>query len=487
MDQVIFAKFSDERNSSFQLSTKILIDSMGEKYALKKAKTGNANRHLQQMAKKNVALQEAYRANSRIEIVQPIAVTKQNELVTVTYPFLDFPRLSTVLEKKLQINFNSYQKLICDFYDNIKSIENKVEFRSTKAFEDVFGNIFFKETIIASPILNIDATFENIFISGNEDDFIYNIIDTEWTFEFPIPLGYSIYRSLITSMSFSQLTDEKKNKMWTVLDISKDELDQFEKMDKSFQKYVKGQNPLEKNYSTLLEPALDIRYVDIESYFIKPYTISNGIKEEMFYINSVSGYTIAVHGGKIKFSPIGEGKGAVFRLKDLYFKSPSGVKKSIDKFIWNGLCVEDIYYATAETFFLLESDKEAMLGIDFVILYCDESTVDSLQHLENEKIKLVEKANFLEQEILNVGDQKNQEIELHVIQFEKIISELTEKIAKYEETILSLGDDLQNIKVEKSLIEQSAHELEYKLDKITTSNIFKRETFIRSLNKNNNS
>ena len=112
-------------------------------------------------------------------------------------------------------------------------LSHRKEFVMTEQFREVFGDVTLPEHLQAGCGLDIDMIFPNLILDENG----WNLLDYEWTFDFPIPYHYVIYRALFYE-SLEQ--DEKEFVLDEWLDragITAAEVSAYGQMELSFQQY----------------------------------------------------------------------------------------------------------------------------------------------------------------------------------------------------------------------------------------------------------
>lgn len=126
----------------------------------------------------------------------------------------------------------------------IRNGTNNRQFVMTEAFGQVFGevdtDIFTGEN--CSEVSDIDLTLPNIIVNKDGD---WNVIDYEWTFFFPIPQNFLIYRMLFFLHLDNPGIDElSMDKLLSFAGIGDLQAGAFAEMEKAFQNFVTaGQEP----------------------------------------------------------------------------------------------------------------------------------------------------------------------------------------------------------------------------------------------------
>lgn len=97
--------------------------------------------------------------------------------------------LDRLLEKR---KIEKFQKILREYMELIlQTAENP--FCMTEEFRKVFGDVKLREGFYSAPVTDIDMVLSNIFIDEKGE---WTLIDYEWTFLFPIPIQFVLYRIL---------------------------------------------------------------------------------------------------------------------------------------------------------------------------------------------------------------------------------------------------------------------------------------------------
>ena len=205
MEKIIYEKLSNERNPRFNIITDI-VEREGKKLVIKRPYDDKAVEHINRVFDSYRGLQE---------IVQGSAFcVNQSQLVdgAIESEYLEGEHLTMAdADQYIQAVKTTYMK-------------NAVEFECTPEFEEVFGHVDLPRGILAAKYLDVDLIFENI-IKTNKG---WEIIDYEWTFDFPIPIKYVFYRA----SKFSDLPEH-------LVEISDVEKAAYQQMEDHFQsKYI---------------------------------------------------------------------------------------------------------------------------------------------------------------------------------------------------------------------------------------------------------
>ncbi|MBE6119176.1 MAG: glycosyltransferase [Erysipelotrichaceae bacterium] len=201
------------------------------------------------------SIKNAYNKLSSVYSETNIALNRFDEANDSLYfEYVDGTPLDIILDEEYSKNgYQGFLKLIKKYIELIKGKDNLVDFVETSDFNNVFGQVSFDSSIEALKVANIDACFANIIVNGDT----WNLIDYEWTFDFPIPLNYIIYRSLELYISHTAKRHVLyAENIYEDLGIDSNQIKQFRKMDKAFYAYALGNN---HSFSDALKERVDAK------------------------------------------------------------------------------------------------------------------------------------------------------------------------------------------------------------------------------------
>ena len=231
MKQIIYSKYSNERDAKFQIRTDILKNENGDRYVHKIALNTESIKHIDNINTSYLLLTELYK-DSKISVPKCTRIDKGVELEYITG--------NTFAEKLDKLFFSEdYSQLVEKIKEYTKVItgDNVKKFTITEKFVEVFGEVQLPTTLLAaSDINNIDLIFDNIIINNK-----WNIIDYEWTFNFLIPINFIIYRAIKIYIDGSQKRNELRHLgIYKLLGITNKEISAYDVMEENFQRYVSG-------------------------------------------------------------------------------------------------------------------------------------------------------------------------------------------------------------------------------------------------------
>ena len=244
MEQILYAKYSNERDYKFQLVTEI-IQNKDKKIVRKRALNQEAYSHIDYIANIFENL-NSYCKGSNFCINRCQLINEKLE-----FEYLQGDTLSEILNNYLEVgNYSVVDNIIVNYLNDLINLPHKNYFKKTEEFVKVFGDVQLQEDLLSYNLCNIDATFFNVIPKKN----FWFVFDYEWTFEFPIPVNYLLYRILYYFFrDKDQKVLHKLKNFYSLYGIDETQKSIFFEMEKNFQAYIKG-NVLNTNelYQTLL-------------------------------------------------------------------------------------------------------------------------------------------------------------------------------------------------------------------------------------------
>jgi phage terminase small subunit len=231
--KILYIKYSNDRAQQFCIRTELIERADKTHFFRKSAEWEIGRKHIEHIAAAGEALTKHYDGSrfvmNRCELLGGSAVLEYLAGHTLE------EELDLLLEQK---QVDQVIEKITDAVNEIRQIKEQTEFVITSEFKQVFGSLTLPEGLKAAPVTNIDLIFSNILINDK-----WNVIDYEWTFFFPIPINYVVFRAIHYYI-------ETAAKRWEIRDaglyervgLTKDERQAYEQMEKGFQQYVDGQH-----------------------------------------------------------------------------------------------------------------------------------------------------------------------------------------------------------------------------------------------------
>ncbi len=188
-EEVVYAKYSNGRAPKFAIQTHIANTKAQGRQIYKKAEYEEGKAHIFKIAEAAEGLGALWQEKGIFQVNQC-----RVEGDKVYFEYLKGVTLEEVLDglleqKKLGQAMEHIQKAV----DSISHAAPTEEFHVTEGFRQVFGDVELPDKAPAVKIADVDMIFSNLLLDGEEK---YYVLDYEWTFFFPVPVGFIVYRAL---------------------------------------------------------------------------------------------------------------------------------------------------------------------------------------------------------------------------------------------------------------------------------------------------
>lgn len=184
--KTLYVKCGRDRSSAKQLETRI-EENEGKKYVVKRPLAPEARQHILTIFQNYQHLQKAYSQDFRVNKVE----LRNDELVL---EYLEGTAVKQLFFDAAKQGMDKLVPLLKKYIAYVKQDETKlVTFQSTQEFRAIFGDAALPEETPAIAVCNFDSIPENIIVTS---DGIWNALDYEYVYDFPIPVDLVLYRNL---------------------------------------------------------------------------------------------------------------------------------------------------------------------------------------------------------------------------------------------------------------------------------------------------
>lgn len=277
MEQIIYSKFSNERNKALAIRTDILQDETGKRSVRKCPVHAEGAEHVLKSLEWEQKLTEKY-VDTCIRLNHGI-----QDGDSIRFEYLEGKTLENVLDEfYAEGKYDQLIELFRNYIDIIRKANGEKKFKVTKEFENVFGSFHVNKELAAADFNNLDMVVSNIIIT----DDIWNVIDYEWTFNFPIPVNFIIFR-IVHYYVYETAKRENLQKIgfYHLFGISESEQKCYAELEVNFQKFViHGMTPISNLYHCISKGAIKLDEV---------LKIRKNIEEEQrikFYFDRGNGF-----------------------------------------------------------------------------------------------------------------------------------------------------------------------------------------------------
>nr|MCR5273084.1 hypothetical protein [Lachnospiraceae bacterium] len=258
-EKILYARFSNDRAKDKGIRTLVTVDSDSNPHVYKLSDSMFSDCHIKCIENTYKMLNDTYSEKMTKEDEYGGQFPKisandysnandksweltrgRNEVIELD--FVDGKTLEDLLDKNLSDGkIERFFELAKKYAAVINSARDLKKFEMTPEFKKVFGDIKSEvlQTLDATSVADIDMIPANIVVSGNE----WLILDYEWTFTFPVPTNYIIYRGLHYYLASDAVgRQDVPDDIYEKLGISDEEIEVYKKMEEGFQHYVVGEH-----------------------------------------------------------------------------------------------------------------------------------------------------------------------------------------------------------------------------------------------------
>ena len=229
---IIFSKFSNDRRREFSIRTDILEED-GVRTVRKYPANEAAVEHVLHLSKIAEMLKAQYAATRFL----PAECHMEGDAAVFAY----IP--GTLLESEADRMFEEDEEkaaaFVSSYFNEIERMADR-RFFMTDRFSEVFGFEEVPDGEKCCAVTNIDLVFGNIVVNGGR----WNVIDYEWTFDFPIPVRFVEWRVLHNYLYENTKRAYLTGKgLFERFGFTAEETEVFGRMENHFQQYVLGDCP----------------------------------------------------------------------------------------------------------------------------------------------------------------------------------------------------------------------------------------------------
>lgn len=222
--KVIYSKMASEnRDYRLRIATSIVKTAEGLK-VIKSNVLPDSREWLNTIRENEVKLERVF-----VDAADVVKATMTDE--GLVYDYIDGIGMESEFETASEEgSVDKIYQVLDRYYSLIRCMKTDDAFVSSDSFRAVFGDVEIPENEESGTVVDIDLIFPNIIISDGR----YKILDCEWTFNFPIPLKYVFWRGVSYNSIFLGLSEGLKEEILEHYKLTKTDIDQYVKMEKSF-------------------------------------------------------------------------------------------------------------------------------------------------------------------------------------------------------------------------------------------------------------
>ncbi len=177
-EQVTYVKINNDRSEQFRIMTKI-SELDGKKVVTKLPLTIKAAKHINQMI---------HNSTRKAGVMQ--CVPSETSETEFRYDYLDNKTLNSVIMNYIKEGNREAVMGTLDAFFGVAFANAEESYYHTAEFQNVFGPSGEDKKELCITQANIDLICDNVFYIND----VYYIIDCEWIFDFPVPVGFIKWR-----------------------------------------------------------------------------------------------------------------------------------------------------------------------------------------------------------------------------------------------------------------------------------------------------
>ena len=376
----IYAKFSSERAIGLRTATVISQNENGSgREVYKRALSPQANDHIDGIYVNYLALLKEYEnTGARPNVcTRPDSASgmssvnggNANETEAVYFDYLTGITLEEYLDELEAKGEYERMLLLLKQYERFVSSVCREEFKNSDGFAELFGESIEGE-YRSGKVTDLDLIFTNIvFDRFKKENGIWNILDYEWTYSFPIPDKFIIYRALFyyldshRNSAFLKYLKRRGLDLYAEFGITIPEKETFRRLEEHFQLTIIG-GAASLTVMHELIPTVCADAVDAAG---KEFTYKN-LQNPMIYYGTGLGFApdkqirlfAEVFGHDVSMEiPIDDGVcelrvdpteyPCLLKIKKLMIMTGGGATKLLERFLTNG-------YIGGEDLILFDTD-----------------------------------------------------------------------------------------------------------------------------------
>ncbi len=248
--EIIYVKYSNERAKQFAIRTDILSCRNQKRRVRKSACYKDGEAHIKALADYESKLTEQW---AETQLCMNKSKREEN---SISFEFVEGETLEEQMDTLLAQNREAEAKeMFLTFLKFLKNSGERTTFRMTEDFLKIFGEQRLPNDLKALAVTDIDLVPGNLFVRDG-----WQVIDYEWTFLFPIPVNFVIYRAIHYYVGTSDLRKCAADwKLLSAMEISPEEELIYQEMEHHFQEYIRGEHvPIRDLYESITPGILNV-------------------------------------------------------------------------------------------------------------------------------------------------------------------------------------------------------------------------------------
>ncbi|MEY8516564.1 class I SAM-dependent methyltransferase [Lachnospiraceae bacterium 29-84] len=234
---IVYTKFSSGRSPSFAIRTQIICEEDGERTVYKEPEFEQGNGHTLGIVQKSAQLEQEWSKKNVFQINRCSQTSRQGQ---VAFEYLEGTTLEEDLDRLvLEGRIEEAAAQIQEAVRKIKQSAVPCGFYMTPQFLEVFGEVEIPADTPSFSVADIDLIFSNLIVS-KEGRLV--VLDCEWTFCFPVPVAFLVYRALHYYLQGASIRKVLADEMdpFQLFGFTGEDMQRYGMMERNFQNYIHG-------------------------------------------------------------------------------------------------------------------------------------------------------------------------------------------------------------------------------------------------------
>ncbi len=234
-EHVLYTKYSSGRSRQFSIQTRIVRGMDGKNILYKKAEYPEGKAHIAHIAEAGRRLAEFWQERNQLFVNRCTSADGR-----VEFEYLQGTTVEEELDRLLsQGNLQEAADMLRKTVLRIQESAAPEDFCMTPEFQNVFGDAQISEDAPSFAVADVDLIFSNLLLT---EDGRFHVLDYEWTFFFPVPVDYILFRALHYYLESAPIRAEFGSKFdfYGEFGLAPAQQEIYQQMERNFQIYVAG-------------------------------------------------------------------------------------------------------------------------------------------------------------------------------------------------------------------------------------------------------
>lgn len=234
-EQALYTKYSSGRSKEFSIQTRIVRGMDGKNILYKKAEYPEGEAHIAHIAEAGQKLAQLWQQRGLLCV--NFCELQED---CIEFEYLEGVTVEEELDRLLaEGRCEEAADLLGMASERIRGSAQAEGFVMTPEFEKVFGAAAIAPGEPSFPVADVDLIFSNLL---KTQDGRWNVLDYEWTFFFPVPVDFVLFRALHYYLESAPMRKEfgENFDFYGKFGISPEKQEIYLGMERKFQKFVAG-------------------------------------------------------------------------------------------------------------------------------------------------------------------------------------------------------------------------------------------------------